>query len=70
MEKEIYLAQGECTNCGRENYPQWGKYEVGKKISDYPCPNCGCMTWQPRRNSVEMSDPDIGKCSDSATPTP
>lgn len=45
---EKYKAQGECTNCNRENYPQWGEYEVGKKISDYPCPKCGCMTWVPR----------------------
>lgn len=48
MEK-TYKAQGECINCDTENYPQWGEYEVNKKINDYPCPNCGCMTWVPRR---------------------
>lgn len=45
MEKETYLAQGYCKNCGRENYPQWGSYEIGKKLENSPCPNCGCMTW-------------------------
>lgn len=42
---ETYKAQGVCTNCGRKNYPQWGEYKVGTKITDYPCPNCNCMTW-------------------------
>lgn len=44
-EKETYYAQGKCTNCGVCDYPQWGVYEVGKRVADYPCPNCGCMTW-------------------------
>jgi len=57
MEKETYKAQGECTNCGRENYPQWGEYEVGKKIEEYPCPNCGCMTWGARGHRIECSTP-------------
>lgn len=46
---EEYKAQGECTNCGYENWPQWGYYEVGKALSEYPCPKCKCMTWIPRR---------------------
>jgi predicted RNA-binding Zn-ribbon protein involved in translation (DUF1610 family) len=45
-EQKTYEAQGYCTNCGRENYPQWGTYDVGKELQDYPCPNCGCRTWR------------------------
>ncbi len=62
MEKETYSAQGECTNCGRENYPQWGTYTVGKRIEEYSCPKCGCMTWR-ARGTVAQSD-DVGKTSD------
>lgn len=66
MKTETYEAQGECTNCGRENYPQWGKYEVGKKVSEYPCPKCGCMTWIARGNNrIECSDPDLGKTGET-----
>lgn len=43
--EETYEAQGICTNCGHKNYPQWGVYKLGARINDYPCPNCGCMTW-------------------------
>lgn len=46
-EEETYLAQGFCTNCGRRNYPQWGTYEVGKALEEYPCPQCGMFTWKP-----------------------
>lgn len=60
---ETYNAQGECTNCGRENYPQWGGYAVGKKLSEYPCPQCGCMTWRKRQEKYE--DPDVGKTNES-----
>lgn len=49
---KTYQAQGECTNCGRENYPWWGDYEVGKKIEEYPCPSCECMTWVPRGRNI------------------
>ena len=45
MAKETYEARGKCTNCDRENYPQWGEYEVGRTINSYPCPKCECMTW-------------------------
>jgi predicted RNA-binding Zn-ribbon protein involved in translation (DUF1610 family) len=44
--KDTYEARGYCTNCGRENYPQWGTYNVGEKLEDYPCPSCGCLTWR------------------------
>jgi len=56
---KTYQAQGECTNCGRENFPQWGEYETGKFIQDYPCPNCECMTWVPRKKIFK--DLDLGK---------
>jgi predicted nucleic-acid-binding Zn-ribbon protein len=52
---ETYLARGACKNCGYRNYPQWGEYEVGKKISDYPCPKCGCDTWSKDELVVEDS---------------
>ena len=42
---ETYRAQGICSNCGRRNYPQWGTYNVGTRLEDNPCPNCGLMTW-------------------------
>lgn len=58
MEK-TYLAQGECTNCGHENYPQWGEYDFGRKISDHLCPNCKCMTLRKRQEKI---DPDFDKC--------
>ena len=45
--EETYLAQGFCTNCGRRNYPQWGTYELGKALEEYPCPQCGMFTWKP-----------------------
>lgn len=47
MKEETYLAQGKCTNCGRRNYPQWGKYKKGIPLQNYPCPKCGLMTWIP-----------------------
>ena len=43
--EKTYKARGICSNCGRRNYPQWGTYKVGTKLTDYPCPNCGLMTW-------------------------
>lgn len=42
---KTYKTRGMCTNCGYRNYPQWGKYDFGKKLNEYPCPNCECMTW-------------------------
>lgn len=60
---ETYLAQGECTNCGKENYPQWGNYAIGKKLEEYPCSNCGCMTWRKRQG--KFTDPDVGKTNES-----
>jgi len=56
---ETYQAYGICDNCGRRDFPQWGEYEVGKKIEEYPCPNCGCMTW---RADLIKKDDDVGKC--------
>ena len=60
---ETYKAQGECTNCGRENYPKWGEYDKGKQISDYPCPQCGCMTWRPR--GKYCPSPDVGETNET-----
>lgn len=45
MSENTYLARGYCTNCGKENYPQWGTYNMGTLISDILCPKCGCQTW-------------------------
>lgn len=43
MEK-TYKSRGVCSNCDFKSDPQWGTYEVGKLVSDYPCPNCECKT--------------------------
>lgn len=59
---KTYSAQAKCTNCGYENYPQWGTYEYEKKISDHKCPNCKCFTLIPRPH---YSDPDLGRTSES-----
>ena len=79
---ETYNAQGWCTNCGRENYPQWGVYEVGTKVTDQPCPNCKLMTWvldlrdhskgqldsAPSRCSCDGITSRCSKCPDKVTP--
>lgn len=56
-----FLARGECTNCGYENYPAWGMYDFGRALTDYPCPKCECMTWRPRTRLDDIES--------SATPT-
>ena len=64
--KETYLAQGMCYNCGRRNYPQWGTYEKGKRLEEYPCPKCGCMTWiLDSTQGFPPQDSDVGKTNDS-----
>jgi len=55
-EEKTYLARGICTNCGIRNHPQWGTYDVGKRIEEYPCPNCGCMTWIKDENGLNKAD--------------
>lgn len=38
--EETYSVYVECKNCGRRVVVEIPK---GKRIKDFPCPNCGCF---------------------------